>query len=245
MCCMKKLIQLEKNYIPRGPDNYMYIRPTYISMTDQLGVIPACAVKIFMIMSPVHVNEIKPLKVLCTDDIIKKHPESFGHLNLPSNFGPILEHMKLARQQGYDDILFLFNDNITELSEMNVFIHWEDKNGTKEIVTPALDGTVLPGITRDSVMKLGRELGINVSERHISIKEVLEAIKENRMLEMFGTSTMNGINSIQEINYNNTSYKLPGDFAKNKRNQLCQMMYDSLLKIKLGIVEHPWVTTVE
>ena len=214
-------------------------------MTDQLGVLPATSAKIFIIMSPIHVKEPKPLKVICTDDIIKKYPESFGHLNLPSNLGPILEQMKKAREMGYDDILFLSNDNITELSEMNVFVYLENKNGARELVTPVLDGTVLPGITRDSVIKLSKELGVDVSQRHISVKEVTDAIKENRVLEVFSASTMNGINSIQEIHYNNQSYKLPGDFSKIKRGQLSQIIYENLLKIKVGTEGHPWVTLVE
>ena len=192
-------------------------------------------------MSPVNVNEKKPLKVYCTDEVVKKYPYSFGDLNLGSNLGPILEQMKNTREKGYDDILFLINGNITELSEMNVFVYWENRSGTRELVTPELDGTVLPGITRDSVIQLGKDLGVDVVERHISIKEVIDAVKENRCLEIFGTSTLDGFASFQEINYNNQNFKIPNNSIKNK---LSQLIYDSLLKIKVGAQEHPWVTIV-
>jgi branched-chain amino acid aminotransferase len=242
---MKILINLEKDYIPRGVDNFMYIRPTYISMTDQLGVLPASSAKLFIIMSTILPKETNPIKVYCPEEITKKYPQSFGHLNIGSNLGPILEQLKIVREKGYDDLLFLLNDNITELSDMNVFVFWENENGKKELVTPGLDGSVLPGITRDSIIKITKDMGIDVTERHISIKELINAINSNKMLEIFGASTMNGITSIEEIHYNNQTYILPGDFRLNKRTEFCQNIHESLMKIKVGEEGHSWITTLE
>ena len=242
---MKTLIRLEKNHIPVGVDNFLYIRPTYISMTDQLGVLPATSSKLFIIMSAINSKETNPIKVYCPKDITKKYPQAFGHLNLGSNIGPILEQLKIAKDKGYDDVLFLLNDNITELSDMNVFVFWENENGKKELVTPALDGSVLPGITRDSIIKLTKEKGINVSERHISIKELINSINSNKMLEIFGASTFNGLTSIKEIHYDNQTFKLPGDFSLHRRTEFCQNIQENLMKIKVGEEQHTWISALE
>ena len=242
---MKTLIRLEKDHIPKGVDDFLYIRPTYISMTDQLGVLPATSSKLFIIMSPINSKQTNPIKVYCPQDITKKYPQAFGHLNLGSNIGPILDQLKIAKEKGYDDVLFLLNDNITELTDMNVFVFWENENGKKELVTPALDGSVLPGITRDSIIKLTKERGINVTERHISIKELINSINSNKMLEIFGASTFNGLTSIREIHFDNQAYKLLGDLNLNKRTEFCQSIHDCLMKIKLGEEQHPWVSPLE
>jgi branched-chain amino acid aminotransferase len=236
---------MEKEYIPRETNDFMYVRPTYISMTDQLGVLPAINAKIFIILSTIQANKTKPLKLLCTESITKKYPESFGHLNLGSNLGPVLEELKLARENGYDDILFLINDNITELCDMNVFVYWENQNGTKELLTPALDGTVLPGVTRDSVLKISKESGVDVTERHISIREIINAISDKKTVEMFATSTMSGINPIQEISYEDRNYKLPGEFGTDKKTPFTRMIHENLQRIKTNEESHPWITVVE
>jgi branched-chain amino acid aminotransferase len=242
---MKKLIQLEKGNIPKGEDCFLYVRPTYISMTDQLGVLPATGAKLFIIMSSIKMTKKNPLKILCQDNIIKKYPNSFGHLNLGSNLGPILEQLKIAKEKNYDDILFLFNENITELSDMNLFVYWENPNGIRELVTPALDGTVLPGITRDSVIHLVKEMKINVIERHISIKEIINAFNEDRHVELFGTSTENGITQIGEIKYENKAYKLAAELNLNNKTEFTQSLHDKLSKIISESEGHPWITVVD
>jgi len=225
--------------------DFMYVRPTYISMTDQLGVLPATHAKLFMILSTIQANKTKPLRLLCTDRITKKYPGSFGHLNLGSNLGPVLEELKLARENSYDDILFLINGNVTELCDMNVFVYWENQNGTKELLTPALDGTVLPGVTRDSVIKISKESGVDVIERHISIREIINALNDKKTVEMFATSTMNGITPIQEIYFEDRNYKLPEEFFQDKKSTFTGMINENLLKIKTEEEGHPWITVVE
>lgn len=119
-----------------------------------------------------------------------------------SNYGPTLEYYKEIQNKGFQQVLWLINDRITEVGVMNFFVYWINKQGEKELVTCHLDGTILPGVMRDSVIELAKEWGIKVSEKEFYIQEVIEAIKEKRMIEAFGTGTAAIVCPIKSIHYN-------------------------------------------
>ncbi len=112
-----------------------------------------------------------------------------------------MELYKEIQAKGFQQILWLINDRVTEVGVMNFFVYWVNKQGEKELVTCNLDGTILPGVIRDSVIKLAEEWGIKVSERQFYITEIIEAIKEKRMIEAFGTGTAAIVCPIKTINY--------------------------------------------
>ena len=118
-----------------------------------------------------------------------------------SNYGPTLELYKEIQAKGFQQILWLIDDRVTEVGVMNFFVFWTNKQGEKELVTCHLDGTILPGVMRDSVIQLAKEWGIKVSERDFYITEIIEAIKEKRMIESFGTGTAAIVCPIKSINY--------------------------------------------
>ena len=124
-----------------------------------------------------------------------------NNLNFISNYGPTLEYYKEIQQKGFQQILWLINDRITEVGVMNFFVYWVNKKGEKELVTCPLDGTILPGVMRDSVINVANEWGIQVSERNFYIQEIIEAIKEKRIIEAFGTGTAAIICPIKSIHF--------------------------------------------
>jgi branched-chain amino acid aminotransferase len=113
--------------------------------------------------------------------------------------------MKVLKH-GHQQILWLINDKVTEVGVMNFFVHWINEQGEKELVTCPLDGTILPGVIRDSVIKTCNEWGLKVSEKHYTIHDIIKAIKEDRLLEAFGTGTAAIICPIKEITYKEQVY---------------------------------------
>lgn len=129
-----------------------------------------------------------------------------------------MEHYKEIQAKGFQQILWLINERVTEVGVMNFFVYWINKQGEKELVTCNLDGTILPGVMRDSVIQLAKEWGIKVSEREFFITEIVDAIKEKRMIEAFGTGTAAIVCPIKSINY------------KSEVNPLFKFSYSKLNK---------------
>jgi branched-chain amino acid aminotransferase len=119
-----------------------------------------------------------------------------------SNYGPTLEYYKKVSAQGYQQILWLNEGNVTEVGVMNFFVYWINKKGKRELVTCCLNGTILPGVMRHTILELANSWDITTDEREIHIDEIIEAIEEGRMLEAFGSGTAAIICPIKSMNYN-------------------------------------------
>ena len=150
--CLEVLIEMEKNWIPNRPDHSLYIRPTGISMESALGVHPPTQSKLFIILSPCGPYFSKgftPLKLVVEEEGARSWPGGPGNKKLGANYGPTMFYQRRAGQKGFDQILWLSERKyVSEAGTMNFFIYWANKKGIKEVVTPKLDGTLLPGITR-------------------------------------------------------------------------------------------------
>ena len=183
--CIEKLLLVDKDWIHNEKGYSVYIRPTYISFTDVLGVSPAEKAKIFVILSPVgpyFTSGYTALSLICNDnDYLRSFPGGFGERKLAANYGPTLQKYKECLDKGYNQVLWLVGDNITECGVMNFFALIKDKNGEQELVTSNLDGTVLPGVTRRSILDLTKSWGIKVSERPFSIHELVECYEQDRV----------------------------------------------------------------
>ena len=244
--CIERLVSLDKDWVPHQRGYSMYIRPTYISMTDQLGVVPPREAKTFTILSPVgpyFPTGFSAIKIVCSENILRSWPGGFGYAKLGANYGPTLQYFKQIKEQGFHQILWLIDDVVSEVGVMNFFVHWTNKQGEKELITCPLDGTILPGIMRDSVITLCKEWGIKVTERHFTIHEILDALKEGRFHEAFGTGTAAIVCPIKEISYKNTPYALFKDPNQNV-GELGKKLYDTLLDIQTGVVKHPWSRSI-
>ena len=168
---MRQLIEIEKDWIPTKPMHSLYIRPFSFSMDDRLGLSRVRKSKTCIILSPVgpyYPRGFVPLKLFCDRSIIRAWPNGFGNTKVGGNYGPTIRtSRKGAEDYGCDQALWLLHDYVTEVGTMNFFVFWKNEHGEDELVTPPLDGTILPGITRASMIKLMQDLG----EFKVSVKE--------------------------------------------------------------------------
>ena len=120
-----------------------------------------------------------------------------------SNYGPTLENYKKITSEGFAQVLWLNEDIVTEVGVMNYFVYWINEQGEKELVTCPLNGQILPGVIRNSVLELAREWGIKATEKEFTIQELLKAQTEERVLESFGTGTAAIVCPVKTMTYQN------------------------------------------
>eukprot|EP01083_Nonionella_stella_P204686 745977_1 len=146
-------------------------------------------------------------------------------------------------------VLSNWDDNlVTEVGTMNLFFLWKRKDGTKELITAPLDGTILPGVTRRSVLELCRQWGeFDVTEKEYSLHEVTDAISEGRVLECFGTGTACVISPVKGFFFNEKEYDIPLDPEKpnEEAGPLAKRLWDDLTGIQYGSISHPWSEAIE
>eukprot|EP01017_Pseudomicrothorax_dubius_P003730 TRINITY_DN1059_c0_g1_i7.p1 TRINITY_DN1059_c0_g1~~TRINITY_DN1059_c0_g1_i7.p1 ORF type:complete len:299 (-),score=35.37 TRINITY_DN1059_c0_g1_i7:399-1295(-) len=153
--CIKKLVLLDQDWIPTQDGFSLYIRPTGISHNRELGVRAPDRSLLFCVMSPVgpyYTTGFKPIKLYCSEDHIRAFPKGVGEYKLGSNYGPTIYSSKLAEAKGYNQVLWLVQGKVSEVGASNILIFWKNDQGEDELITPPLDGTILPGVTRDSIL---------------------------------------------------------------------------------------------
>jgi len=245
---IKKLLIVDKSWIPNKPGFSMYIRPTAISMTDVLGVRAPEDSLLFVVLSPVgpyYPTGFTPISLYTDQNIVRAYQGGSGHYKIGANYGPTIKISREAELKGYNQILWLTGDLVTEVGTSNIFFFWKNEQGEDELITAPLEGLVLPGIVRDSVLQLARGLNrFKVTERNFTIHEVTKAIKQGRLYEAFGAGTAATVSPIKSIFYDNVDYQVPID-EKVKAGKLAKQFNDMLLDIQYGKVDHPWSVVVD
>lgn len=197
---MRRLIALDKNWIPAIKDHSLYIRPFMFATDTMLGVRPSATYKFLIILSPTGPYFAAPMKILVEEHYTRAAPGGVGFAKNAGNYGGSMLAVTEAQKQGYDQVLWTdaFEHKwLQEVGMMNVFFII---NGVA--VTPSLEeGTILHGVTRDSVMVVLREMGIPVEERRINIDELLAAYGKGQLQEVFGTGTAAVIAMVKELKY--------------------------------------------
>ena len=221
---LTNLIRIDSQWIPKNEGSSLYIRPYMYASDEYVGIKPSDNFRFAIFTCPVAAYYSQPVKVLVNEQFVRAFPGGVGTAKAAGNYGSTLYPVKLAREEGYDQLLWLDGVSkkyIQEIGTMNVFFHFEDA-----VVTPSLDqGTILDGITRDSVIKLLKKKNIPVQERHITIDEIIDAHTNDRLIEAFGTGTAATISPIAEIGYQNKKYPLPsGTLAKTLKQELQDIM---------------------
>ncbi|HEY6503147.1 MAG TPA: branched-chain amino acid aminotransferase [Chitinophagaceae bacterium] len=213
---MRKLIALDKNWIPAKRDHSLYIRPVMFSTDDVLGVRPSETYKFLIILSPTGPYYAEPMKILVEETYTRAAPGGVGFSKNAGNYGGSMLAATTAKKQGFDQVLWTdaFEHKwLQEVGMMNVFFVIDNV-----AITPSLEeGTILEGVTRDSVMKGLNEMGVPVEERKISIDELVAAYKTGKVSEVFGTGTAAVIAPIKELNYKGFSMKFNTDDYKISR----------------------------
>jgi len=197
---LKQLIDLDKDWIPSQPDHSLYIRPLMFSSDTTLGVRPADNYKFIVMLSPTGPYYAEPMKISVEEKFTRAAEGGVGFSKNAGNYGGSMLAAKIARQNGYDQVLWTdaFEHKwLQEVGMMNVFFVI---NGIA--VTPSLDdGCILAGVTRSSAIVLLHEMGLKVEERKINVDELLEGYKKGVFEETFGTGTAATIAMIRELKY--------------------------------------------
>jgi branched-chain amino acid aminotransferase len=240
---LKKLLQIEKEWVPNAHETSLYIRPTIVAMDPYLGVRASHTYRFFIILSPVgayYPEGFIPVKIQVTREHVRAVRGGVGEAKTLGNYAASLLAGDKAHQAGYTQVLWLDGVElkyVEEVGSMNIFFVIGD-----ELVTPALNGSILPGITRDSVLALGRKWGLTVSERLISIDEVVTAHESGQLKEIFGSGTAAVISPVGELNYDGRSFAIGG----NQVGPLAQKFYKAITEIQYGAADDTmgWVETV-
>lgn len=249
---IKTLVKVERDWIPTGEGYSLYIRPTAIATTPVLGVSPARHIKFYVILSPVgpyYPTGFNPIKLLADPKYVRAWPGGTGNAKVGGNYAMGILPQQQAAQRGFAQLLWLFGPEhyVTEVGTMNQFFFWVNAQGEKELLTAPLDGTILPGVTRDSILSLARKWGeFKVTERPYTITELVDAIKENRMIEAFGAGTAAVVSPVEGFQYNDEFYRIPlGPKAGAKAGPLTQKVWDTLTGIQYGKIPHEWSVLVD
>jgi len=240
------LIKIEKDWVPKSFGTSLYIRPTMIGMDEFIGVHPAEEVLYYIILSPVgtyYPSGFNPIDIYVEDKYIRAAVGGVGYAKTGGNYAASLLAAELAKEKGFTQVLWLDakeHKYIEEVGTMNQFFVFED-----EVVTPPLTGSILPGVTRDSVIRILKDWGYKVSERIISIDEILENAQSGKLKEAFGTGTAAVITPVGLFHYKGKNLIVGGD--KNRVGELTKRLYDYLTNIQYGNIEDPygWVLKIE
>lgn len=246
--CLNEFVKVDKEWIPKGKGYSLYLRPTLISTQNTLGVGPASSALLFVIASPVgpyYPSGFKPVRLLADEVNVRAWPGGTGSFKLGANYAGGIQPQTEAAAKGFSQILWLLGDQVTEVGTMNMFVLWKNKNGKQELITPPLDGTILPGITRDSILSLCRKWGeFEVSEKKFTITDMMEASKEGRLLEAFGAGTAAIVSPIESITYKGSEIKVPVK-PELGSGPLAKRILDTILSIQYGEGSNEWSVVVE
>lgn len=209
---MRQLIELDKGWIPSQQEHSLYIRPVMFSSDPMLGVRPSDSYKFLIILSPTGPYYATPMRILVEQHFTRACKGGVGYSKNAGNYGGSMLAATIAREKGFDQVLWTDAEEhkwLQEVGMMNVFFVIDGV-----AITPSLEeGTILAGVTRDSVITGLKEMGVKVEERMIDIDEVVKAYQEGRLSEVFGTGTAAVIAPIRELNYNGFSMEFnTGEF---------------------------------
>jgi len=240
---LKQLLELEKDWVPSAPGTSLYIRPTIVATDPFLGVRASFTYRFFIILSPVgayYPEGFNPVKIWVTKEHVRAVRGGVGEAKTPGNYAASLLAGDKAHAEGYTQVLWLDGVEqkfIEEVGAMNIFFVIDG-----EVITPMLNGSILPGITRDSVIQLVKHWGMPVSERKISINEVMQAQASGKLSEIFGSGTAAVVSPVGELKYDQTVITV-GD---GRVGPVAQRLFDSIQDIQYGKSEDGmgWVEPV-
>ena len=204
---LRTLIDLDRAWIPRAGEGALYIRPCFFSIDESIRVKPAERYQFVIFTCPFGTYYSAPIDVLVTEKYVRAFPAGTGDVKPAGNYAPTLLADLEAREAGCGSVLWLDAQNrryVEECGVMNVFFVIDGK-----VVTPQLTGTIIPGVTRDSVITLIRDMGVEVTERLISLEELIAAYHGRTLTECFGTGTAATLSHIKRIRYRDQDLVLP------------------------------------
>ncbi|MGD9373783.1 MAG: branched-chain amino acid aminotransferase, partial [Desulfobacterales bacterium] len=238
-----QLIGMEQEWVPGQPETSLYIRPTIIATDPFLGVRASHTFRFFIILSPVgayYPEGFNPVKIWVTREYVRAVRGGVGESKTPGNYAASLLAGEEAHEAGYTQVLWLDGVEqkyLEEVGSMNIFFVIDD-----EIITPELNGSILPGITRMSVIELAKHWNEKVSERKISIDELIDAHAAGRLKEVFGAGTAAVISPVGQIKYGDEVITI----NDNQTGPVAKKYYQAITDIQYGKADDPmgWVVPV-
>ena len=237
---LKELLKLDKDWIPNTADGALYLRPFIFATDEYIGVRPSETYKFVLFTCPVNKYYEQPVKVKVETKFARASEGGVGYAKAAGNYAASLYPTKLANDEGFDQIIWTDSKEhkyIEESGTMNLMVIINDV-----IITPPAGETILNGITRDSVLKIAKDLGYKTEERKLSIDEVVSAHQNGSLTDMFGTGTAVTITAISEFGYQGKRFTLPEPSSRVISLKLKQ----ELEAIKRGTktTNHDWIVKV-
>lgn len=232
---IRALVELDQRWVPSLPGTSLYIRPTVIATETFLGVHPSASYLYYLIAGPVgayYKEGMNPVRILASDTYVRAVKGGLGAAKTAGNYAASLFGAEEAHKAGYTQVLWLDGVEhryLDEVGTMNIMVKIGD-----EVITPPLNGAILAGITRDSVLTLLRDWGLRVTERPVAIDEVIAAAKTGT-LEMWGTGTAAVISPVGELGYKGERYVING----GRTGELTRRLYDTIVGIQYGTAPDP------
>lgn len=228
---IKKLVATDIDWIPEGKGTSLYIRPFIIATDNALGVHPSHTYKFIVIMSPVgsyYSGGLDPVKIYVEDSYVRAVRGGMGFAKTAGNYAASMKAQEIAETKGYAQVLWLDGAErkyIEEVGAMNIFFKIDG-----EVVTPALNGSILAGITRDSSIQIMRSWGMKVTERRLGIQEIYDAHAAGKLEEVFGTGTAAVISPVGELNWDGNIISINNGAI----GEVSAKLYDTITGIQSG-----------
>ncbi|KAI5641971.1 amino-transferase class IV domain-containing protein [Phthorimaea operculella] len=242
--CICRLVQIDQEWVPHSETSTLYIRPTLIATEPTFGIMAPDTALLFVILSPVSAyyktSEDGAVSIYADPNVVRAFPGGAGNRKVGSNYGPTIEATARAAKMGHHQVLWLFGPDhqLTEVGAMNIFMVYINDQGERQLSTPPLNGLILPGVTRRSILELATEWeDVVVKEEVITMGRVRQLNDEGRLLEMFGAGTACVISPISRIGFLEENIELP---TMQQPQPLYQRAKDTLLAIQYGHIEHPF-----
>ena len=241
---IKELVAVDKDWIPQKPDTALYIRPFIIGTDKFLGVAASNTYKFIIILSPVgpyYESGLAPTRIYVENEFVRSAPGGTGYAKIGGNYAAAMIAEQKAHDMGYDQVLWLDAKEgryVEEIGTSNAFFKIDG-----ELYTSPLAGTILPGITRDSMITVMKDWGYKVNEVRFTIEDVFKAAEEGRLEEVFATGTAAVISPVGELYWNDRHIVI----NNNEIGELSQKLYDELYGIQTGekADTRGWIVPVE
>ena len=239
-----ELLRIEKDWVPGAPGTSLYIRPTIIATDPYIGLRASHTYRFFIILSPVgayYPEGFNPVKIWVTSQYVRAVRGGVGEAKTAGNYAASLYATELAHQEGYTQVMWLDGVElkyVEEVGSMNIFFKIAG-----ELVTPMLNGSILSGVTRDSVIRLAESWGMKVTERRIGIDEIYRAHEQGELQEVFGSGTAAVISPVGHIKYDGREITV-GDGSVGP---VAGRLFKELMDIQYGRAKDPfgWVMPLE
>ncbi|MDP4118706.1 MAG: branched-chain amino acid aminotransferase [Bacillota bacterium] len=240
---VKSVVDVDRDWIPTEPGTSLYVRPFIIATDDFLGVAPSKTYLFIIILSPsgaYYASGLAPVGIWIEDEYVRAVRGGIGYAKTGGNYAASLAAQVKAHDDGYSQVLWLDGVDrkyIEEVGAMNIFFKINGK-----IVTPVLNGSILPGITRNSVINLCKSWGMEVEERKISVEELLEAQTSGALEEVFGTGTAAVISPVGKLRYKNDVMII----NNNEIGPVSNKLYNTITGLQNGTLkdEFGWTVTL-